>query len=101
VHDAELEQLRKHAASVKRAADEAARRAAQELAAARSDLDAVRALLQKERAAFATTGAAADAAAWKMRLVRGRLRTSECNAGRLQLVLVSATVFTLFQSGFT
>ncbi len=71
MHDAELEQLRRHAASVQRAADEAARRTAQELAAARSDLDAVRASLQKERVAFATTGAANDAAAWKMRLVRG------------------------------
>jgi len=73
VHDAEVLQLRDHAASVQRAADEAARRAAQELASVRADLEAVRASMQKERAAFAVAGAANNDSAWKARLV-GDLR---------------------------
>ena len=73
MHDAELQKLRTHAASVQRAADEAARRAAQQLHAARADLDATRAAMQKERAAFAVAGAANNDAAWKARLVRKSL----------------------------
>ncbi len=65
-----MQQLRDHAASVQRAADEAAPRAAQELASVRADLEAVRASMQKERAAFAVAGAANNDAVWKARLVR-------------------------------
>ena len=82
MHDAEVKQLRDHAASVQRAADEAARRAAQELASVRADLEAVRASMQKERAAFAVAGAANNDAVWKARLV-----CELCTQARLSHVL--------------